>query len=55
MVDDLLNITMDPLFYNDAGKYTSKFPVHGDIFGEGLGHPGYKDDENLYKHIYTME
>lgn len=55
MVDDLLNITMDPLFQNDSGKYISKFPIKGDIFGEDLGHPGYKDDENLYKHIYTID
>ena len=55
MVDDLLNITMDPLFQNDSGKYTSSFPVKGDVFGEDLCHPGYKDDENLYKLIYTME
>ena len=67
MIDDLLNITMDPLFgVNGAtenhtgvgpnGKYKSKFRLTGDVFGgPELGHAGYPDDKNLWEHIYTME
>jgi hypothetical protein len=42
MVDDLLNITMDPIFANGSGtenninrqleKYKSVYPLPGDIF-----------------------
>lgn len=34
MIDDLFNITMDPLFYATDGKliYKSAFPLPGDIF-----------------------
>jgi len=68
MIDDLLNITMDPLFgINGSGgegnsvskpndKYKSKFKLTGDVFGgPELKHPGYPDDKNLWDHIYTME
>ena len=53
MIDDLLNITMDPLFgINGAtenhngvgpnGKYKSSFKLSGDVFGDPvIGHPGY--------------
>lgn len=74
MIDDCLNITMDPVFANGASqsdnnnnknleKYKSCFKLPGDIFvidqkekptGDDM-HPGYKDDENLFRHIYTME
>lgn len=74
MIDDCLNITMDPVFANGAQaenynnranteKYKSCFKLPGDVFvidqkdkptGDDM-HPGYPDDENLFKHIYTME
>ena len=71
MVDNLFCIVMDPLFgqIQENGsvarvqdKYKSKFPLPASAFheggdGEGRGneHPGYKDDENLWKYIYTLE
>jgi len=63
MVDDLLNITMDPLFGVGSGdtdskakpdKYKSTFKLPGDVFGgPEVNHPGYPDDKNLWEHIYT--
>jgi hypothetical protein len=45
MVDDLLNVVLDPIFGPYAGndlltrqKHTSKFQLPGSVFGEGLGH-----------------
>jgi hypothetical protein len=62
MVDDMFSIVMDPLFgaqggsdSKGKGKYKSKFKLPGEVFGETANHPGYSDDENLWKHIYTME
>jgi hypothetical protein len=55
MVDDMLNVVMDPLFGPDGGsKYKSTFKLPGSTFAVE-DHPGYKDDENLWRHIYTME
>jgi len=54
MVDDLMNVVMDPLFGADGVKYSSTFKLHGKIF-EDKDHQGYKDDQNLWTHIYTME
>jgi hypothetical protein len=54
MVDDLMNVVMDPLFGADGVKYKSTFKLPGITF-EDQNHPGYKDDENLWNHIYTME
>ena len=70
-IDDLLNITMDPLFginqYQNNGennnsvskpteKYKSKFKLTGDVFGDpALNHKGYPDDQNLWEYIYTAE
>jgi hypothetical protein len=62
MIDDLLNVVLDPLFGPHAGneavckqKYSSKFSLPGSVFGEGTGHGGYSDNENLWRHIFTME
>jgi hypothetical protein len=55
MIDDLMNVVMDPLFSPDQGtKYKSVFKLPGSTFGVS-DHNGYKDDENLWQHIYTME
>ena len=73
MVDDCLNIMMDPIFANGSGtenhasrqqeKYKSVFNLPGEIFvvdqkekptGDDM-HPGYKLEENLFEHLYTME
>lgn len=33
MIDDLLNLTMDPLFFpTEANKYKSAFPLPGSVF-----------------------
>ena len=65
MIDDLFNITMDPLFYPSDMKYKSAFPLKAEIFkdqGKGVQglvdkepHKGYSDNENLFKLVYTME
>lgn len=66
MVDDMMNITMDPLFYpSETNKYKSAFPLPGNVFHnhsfdknkieDKSPHPGFKDTENLFKHIYTLE
>ena len=68
MIDDCLNITMDPVFSNGTNdnteKYKSCFNLPGAVFtidqkdnpptGDDE-HPGYPNDENLFRHIYTME
>ncbi len=71
MVDDMLNITIDPVFSNGSGegnarnheRYKSCCNLPGDIFvvdqkekpsGDDM-HPGYKLDENLFEHVYTLE
>jgi len=64
MIDDLFNVVMDPLFgpnavgqYMDSRqypqKYTSKFPLKGEVFGQG--HDGYADNYNLWSHLLTLE
>jgi len=66
MIDDLMNVVMDPLFgpyamgqygqiASNQPKYESKFPLKGDIFGEGTAHPGYPDTTNLWQHLFTFE
>ena len=62
MIDDLLNLTMDPLFFpNEANKYKSAYPLPGSVFQaatelvDNNPHPGFKDTENLFRHVYTME
>ena len=73
MIDDCLNITMDPIFANGSGtenavnrqleKYKSVYPLPGEIFvvdqkekptGDDM-HAGYKLNENLFEHVYTMK
>ena len=51
MVDDMMNIVMDPLFGPNAGNeekckknYKSKFNLPGSLFGPDNIHEGYKDD-----------
>lgn len=65
MIDDLFNITMDPLFYPGDQKYKSAFPLHPDVFKDTSKadvvipdkepHTGYKDNENLFRLVYTLE
>lgn len=59
MLDDMLNLTLDPIFNSGESKYKSSFKLAGDIFtcdqGGSGSHPGYADDVNLFKHIYTIE
>ncbi len=93
MLDDLLNVVMDPIFNKGESEqqsramYRSKFPLSPDVFHltgkshhnskqsensretadssknelqlsnfeEKEPHPGYKDHDNLWRHIYTME
>ena len=65
MIDDLFNITMDPLFYPSDGKYKSAFPLQAEIFKDQgktdapitdtEPHTGYRDSENLFKLAYTMD
>jgi len=61
MFDDMLNIVMDPLFHDPATKYKSTFALSPDVFSVGgqassdYSHPGYPADENLFKHVYTLD
>ena len=62
MFDDMFNIVMDPLFHHDPnGKYKSTFPLTPDVFSVGgqstmeYSHQGYPNDENLFKHVYTLD
>jgi hypothetical protein len=57
MFDDMFNIVMDPLFHEPGAKYKSSFTLSPDFFSvDGqTDHSGYKDDENLFKHIYTLD
>lgn len=63
MLDDAFNIVMDPLFTPGETKYKSKFPLPGGIFMVDQkdevkpeeAHPGYKDTENLFKHVCNLE
>ena len=52
MIDDLLNITVDPVFNSDCRR-TSVFKLPGSTFGNG--HDGYPDNENLFEYIHTLE
>ena len=58
MVDDMLNHTMDPLFFaSESNKYKSAFPLPGSVFHDMCPnqledkdpHPGYENNQNLFK------
>jgi len=59
MIDDLFCITMDPLFKTGEPNRKSTFKLPGSLFmaehqeGEEV-HPGYRDDENLFDHVFTF-
>ena len=65
MLDDLLNLTMDPLFYSsDQSKYKSAFPLPGSVFQDMSSslrkpdpcpHPGFRNNENIFKLVHTMD
>ena len=52
MIDDLLNVTVDPVFNTDCRRQ-SVYQLPGSVFGEG--HDGYENNLNLFEHIYTLE
>jgi hypothetical protein len=52
MLDDMLNIVVDPVF-NLETKRSSIYSLPGSIFGDG--HPGYADNLNLFEQIATLE
>jgi hypothetical protein len=59
MLDDMFTIVMDPLFTPNEPRQKSKFPLPGNVFLPGTSpedsHPGYKDNENLFKHICSLD
>jgi hypothetical protein len=62
MLDDMLALTMDPLFNQSEDKYNSTYSLPGDLFmidqkenQAGDRHPGYRNDENLFKLVHTVE
>jgi len=62
MIDDMFNLTMDPLFKTGETKYKSTFPLPGEIFmvdqkekpSPEQEHKGYPHEQNLFEHIYTF-
>ena len=62
MLDDMLNVVLDPLFYSpDQQRQKSAFPLPGHIFmvdqkDESTDpHEGWKDTENLWEYITNIE
>ena len=56
MVDDMLNVVLDPIFnfanLPNGGSYSSKYKLPGSLFSDT--HKGYKDTENLFEHICNI-
>jgi hypothetical protein len=52
MLDDMLNIVVDPIFnphYSKGDMYQSYFSLPASVFGSG--HRGYSDKLNLFSQI----